>query len=157
MTQKRSGLFGLPAQGNASGAAFIVAFAISVIVFHELRWALLPFVLAGLLAYLCNPFVDWISSTFGFSRLRAAVAVFVALLAIVFAAGWLGFPPLWRELGRLVTDLRSILESLAHSLVDDRTVVILGENMDAAQIAESATSSLRDWVGQTGRALNWPQ
>ncbi|MEK4031852.1 AI-2E family transporter [Methylocystis sp. IM3] len=152
MTQTRSWPFGLPAQGNASGAALAIVFAISVIVFHEMRWALLPFVLAGLLAYLLNPLVNWISSRFGFSRIRSAVAVFAALVAIVIAGGWLGLPPLWRELGRLVTDLRSILEAFAHSLVDDRAVVILGKNMDAAQIAESATSGLRDWIAQTGRA-----
>lgn len=152
MTQTRSWPSGLPEQGNASGAAFVVFFAISVIVFHELRWALLPFVLAGLLAYLFNPLVDWISSRFGFSRLGGAVAVFTAFVAVVSAGGWLGLPPLWRELGRLVNDLQSILETFARGLVGNRTVVILGKNMDAAQIAESATSSLRDWIAQTGRA-----
>jgi len=152
MTQTRSEPFGVPPRQNASGASFIVVFAICVIVFHDLRWTLLPFVLASSLAYLFNPLVGWISSKFGFSRLRGAVAVFTAFVGIVIAGGWLGLPPLWREFGGLVTDMQSILETLARSLVDDRTIVILGQNMDAAQIAESVTSSLRGWIGQTGRA-----
>ncbi len=153
MTQTRSEPFGLPAHGNASATALAVVFAISAIFFHELRWTLLPFVLAGLLAYLLNPLVDRVSTRFGISRLRSAVAVFIALVAIVVAGGWLGLPPLWRELGRLVTDLQAILETLAHSLVDDRSVVIFGKSMDAAQIASSASSSLRDWIAQAGRAI----
>ncbi|MBU6526432.1 AI-2E family transporter [Methylocystis sp. MJC1] len=125
--------------------------AVLGVVFHELRWALLPFVLASLLAYLCNPLVERLSVKFQGSRLGGAVVVFLAILASALVIASLGLPPLLREMERLVTDLQSVFSKLAHSFVDDRTVMVLGKSMNAEQLAEAAATAVRDWTGQAGR------
>ncbi len=129
----------------------IVSLAVLAVVFHELRWALLPFVLASLLAYLCNPLVERLAVKFNGSRLGAAATVFLMIFALMVVILWLGLPPLLREIGRLVTDLQSVFSKLAHSLVDDRTVMVFGKTMNAEQLAEAAATSVRDWTGQPGR------
>lgn len=151
MTQTRSGPYGFPAQRNASDAALAIGLVVALVILRELRWALLPFVLAALLAYLCNPLVYWVSAQFRMSRIRSAIAVFIAILAIVILAGWLGIPPLLTELKHTITQMDRILATISHNLVDDRHVMILGKSMDAEQIAETAGNNLRDWIGQAGR------
>ncbi|MEK4035937.1 AI-2E family transporter [Methylocystis sp. IM3] len=141
------------AQRRPNLATILVAFAIFVLVFHELRWVILPFVLAGLLAYLFNPLVERISARFEASRILGAAAVFVTLLTAAVVTIWIGARPLVTELERVATDLREILGRLAHGVFDDRTVTIFGINADANQIAEAATNGLRGWIGQTGRLL----
>ncbi len=151
MTQATGGHSGNAEQGRPNVAAIGVVVALSVLILHELRWVILPFVLAGLLAYLCNPLVERISARFVAVRIFGAVAVFVPLLAIAIAAIWLGARPLLGEVERLATDLRQILGRLAHSVVDDKAVTIFGATADANQIAEAATSGIRGWISQTGR------
>ncbi|HEY8162170.1 MAG TPA: AI-2E family transporter [Methylocystis sp.] len=131
--------------------AIVVAIGILGFVFHVLQWVLLPFVLAGLLAYLCNPLVEKLSPASRGSRLRGAVLVFIALAAIASLIGWLGLPPLTREIEYLVTDIQSAFRTVAHSLVDDRSVMVFGERMNADQLAQGATAGVRDWITQTGR------
>lgn len=136
---------------SPSAITAIVSLAVLAVVFHELRWALLPFVLASLLAYLCNPLVERLALKFNGSRLGAAAAVFLLIFAVIVVILWLGLPPLLREIERLVTDLQSVFSKLAHSLVDDRTVPVFGKSMNAEQLAEAATTAVRDWTGQPGR------
>lgn len=137
---------------RSSGAlTLIVSAAVLGVVLHEVRWALVPFVLAGLLAYLCNPLVEWLATKLKGSRLAAAVVVFLVILAVTLVIAALGLPALLREIERVVTDLQSIFSKLAHSLVDDRTVMVFGKNMNAEQLAEAGVTAVRDWVTQAGR------
>ncbi len=140
-------------QGRSNVVAISVVVAVLVLVLHELRWVILPFVLAGLLSYLCNPLVERISQRFEASRLFGAVAVFLPVFTIAVAAVWLGARPLIGEIERIVSDLGQIVSRLAHGVIDDKTVTVLGVDATANQIADAATNGLRGWIGETGRLL----
>jgi predicted PurR-regulated permease PerM len=61
------------------GAVLLVAIAVA---FHVLSWVLLPFVLAAILAFLCEPVVRAIERRTGAPRWLAGVGVWVVLFAI---------------------------------------------------------------------------
>ncbi len=136
-----------------TATALVAVTALSGVIFHELRWALLPFVLASLLAYLCNPLVDRLAQRFKLRRYQSALVIFLALVALAAGAGYLALPPLLREIGQFATDIQSVLLNLMHSLVGSKTVVLFGRPMDAQQLAEAAMNGLRDWIGRPAVAV----
>ncbi|WP_162009793.1 AI-2E family transporter [Methylocystis heyeri] len=128
-----------------------IALIVGAVVLHELQWILLPFVIAGLVAFLCTPLVDRLGR--GKSHGAATVAVFLVIVGALAALGLLGAPPLARELARLVTDMRHTFEILAKSTVGDGNVSLFGQSMNAEQIAQAATDGVRSWIEQPERVL----
>jgi predicted PurR-regulated permease PerM len=128
-----------------------IALAVAAVVAHELQWVLLPFVISGLIAYICTPLIDWLTARSGTPRFVAATACFLVLLAAagIFAA--FGIPSLVRELAHLATDLRGTLERLADAVIGAHTINLFGQSMNAQQMATVETTDIRQWVGQTGR------
>jgi hypothetical protein len=111
---------------------------------------LLPFVLAGTLAFVCSPLVGWLAARTHLPRSLFAVGVSALLFAI---DRWIGC--------RSAAGGRSegachrpgwTVESLARLLIGNETVHILGEDMNAAAIGEALVSGIRDWLG-TGRQI----
>lgn len=121
-----------------------------VLVLYEIQWILPPFVLAGLLAYICTPLIEWMTVQTGLPRALFALAMFVAFLLIATAVGYLGVPPLAREMTRLFTDFETIVRQLAQGVLGDAKISLLGQPMDAAQLAQAAANGVRKWFGQTG-------
>lgn len=138
---------------SATGAVFLSLAIVLLFIVPQLRWALLPFVLASLLAYLLSPLVEMTATGLRLSRFQAAAVVYVFLLTILAVATFLGAPLLFRELEGLFTDFQSISRNLAHSFVDDHAITILGKNMDPVEIADSVTRAMRDWLGTPGRVI----
>jgi predicted PurR-regulated permease PerM len=126
------------------GAAFL---------FYRLQVILLPFIISGLLAYICDPLINRMASSTGLSRSFFAVATFGVLVSIATVVGFLGLPPLLRELARAAADSRGILTSLGRAVVGDGNANFLGYSMNASQLARSAESAARDWIGQPGNML----
>ncbi|MGJ0506287.1 MAG: AI-2E family transporter [Methylocystis sp.] len=151
MILKRGDESAPPTQASIPEAAAVAVLLALLVIVPEVRWALLPFVLAVLLAYLCTPLVDKIAAHFRLSRLIAVISVYASLLAMLAVVALFGVPPLVHELKRLISDMQSVLRTLAQGLVDDHAVTILGKSMDPQQMADAATSGIRDWLGATGR------
>lgn len=128
-----------------------VALAVAAVIAHELQWVLLPFVISGLVAYICTPLIDWLTARSGAPRFVAAIACFLALFiaAAIFAA--FGIPSLVRELAHLTTDLQGTLERLAKAAIGARTVALFGQPMNAQQLATAGAADIRQWIGQTSR------
>jgi predicted PurR-regulated permease PerM len=142
---------------RATGRGTILTLAVFVVLaaflFYRLQVILLPFVISGLLAYICNPLINRMASSTGLSRSYCAVATFVMLVSIATLVGFLGLPPLLREFTRAATDFRGTLASLARAAVGDGNVNFLGHPLNASQLAQSAESAVRDWIGQPGNML----
>jgi len=136
--------------GRISTSTTIFVLITVALVLYEIRWILPPFVLAGLLAYICTPLIDWLTARTRLPRPMFALALFAAFLLIAAAVAYLGLPPLGRELTRLFTDFQSIVRELAQRVLGSRKISLLGRPMDAAQLAQAAADSVRLWFGQTG-------
>jgi predicted PurR-regulated permease PerM len=120
---------------------------------YLIRIILMPFVIAGILAYICTPLVEWLNRRLRLPRLAAVSLVFVALGGLAGGIGFLAVPPLLRELTGIASNFESVLTLLVQRLVGNGTVPVLGQTMNAAQIANTVTSGLRDFLQQNGRVL----
>ncbi len=129
----------------------IAVIAAVVVFFYLIRVVLLPFVLAGALAFVCSPLVDWLAARTHSPRSLFAVGISVLFFAIVVIVGLLAVPPLVGGVKELITGLGGTVESVARLLIGNETVHILGEDMDAAAIGQALVNGVRDWLGQADR------
>ncbi|MFY9694844.1 MAG: AI-2E family transporter [Xanthobacteraceae bacterium] len=136
--------------GRISTSATIFVLIAIALLLYEIQWILPPFVLAGLLAYVCTPLLDWLAAKTGLPRSLFALTIFAVFLVIAVTVGYLAVPPLARELARVFTDFESIVRELAQRVLGDEKVSLLGQPMDAAQLAQATAAGLRNWFGQTG-------
>jgi predicted PurR-regulated permease PerM len=60
-----------------------------------------PFVLAGLLAYIVTPAIDWASARSRLPRVLFVLLTFSLFLLFAILIGYLGIPPLAREMTRV--------------------------------------------------------
>lgn len=136
--------------GRISTTTTIFALIAVALLLYEIQWILPPFVLAAVLAYICTPLIEWSTQRSGLPRALFALAIFVVFLLIAAAAGYLGIPPLARELARVFTDFENIVRQAAQHLLGDSKISLLGRPMDATQLAQAASDGVRNWFTQTG-------
>lgn len=120
---------------------------------YELQLVLIPFVIAGVVSYICAPAIAFMSARAGLPRLLVAISAFLVLLAFGGVLGLLGTPPLTREVTHIVTDFQGTLDRIAKGVVGDGTVSLLGQPMNAQQLADAAGQSIRHWIS-SGRVLS---
>jgi predicted PurR-regulated permease PerM len=119
----------------------------AAITLYELQLVLIPFVLAGVISYICAPAISFASDRAHLPRPLVSTLAFLILLAFGAIIGFLGIPPLGRELARVATDFQGTLSRLAETLVGGETVSWLGQPMDAQQLADAVGRAIRDWTG----------
>jgi predicted PurR-regulated permease PerM len=138
---------------RASTVTTITVFVAVAIFLYLIRSILLPFVLAGVLAYVCTPVVDWLTARTRSPRWLFAVIVLLMLMALATLLGFLGVPALLEDLGAVAGDLQGTVARLAHDLIGDRTFNLIGEPIGAAQIAAQAIEAIRGWFDRSGAAF----
>jgi predicted PurR-regulated permease PerM len=139
--------------GRISTSTTLFVLIVVALLAYQIRWVLAPFILAGLVAYICTPIVDWLATSMRVPRLLSAILVFAALIGIGIGFGGIVGPPLMRDLVGVVADLQGTLERFARAAIGNGTVAVFGEPMNAAQLAQAATGAMRDWIAQPGRAV----
>lgn len=136
--------------GRISTTATIFVLIVVTLVLYEIQWILAPFVLSGLLAYICTPLIGWLTARSGLPRPLFALLIFFIVLLIAAAAGYLGIPPFVRELTRVFADFESIVREAAQRILGNSKISLLGQPMDAAQLSQAAGHGVRNWFMQTG-------
>lgn len=120
---------------------------------YMLSSILLPFVLAGTVAYVFTPLITWAAEATRLPRWWFALAVLLALMGLGAALGYLGLPSLLSEVMAIGGDLRGTIETLARKLIGDSSFHLAGETIDASSLADYAVNGLRDWFGANGRVF----
>ncbi|MDE2363887.1 MAG: AI-2E family transporter [Hyphomicrobiales bacterium] len=120
---------------------------------HELRWVLLPFVIAAIFALMCRPLVRGAQTRTGLPHWLVAVFVFLVILTIAAGAAFYIAPPLAAELKDFVFDLHGAIGRVAHIALGSGTIGVFGEQMNADQIAESLANAARSAALETDRAV----
>ncbi|MBV8753394.1 MAG: AI-2E family transporter [Hyphomicrobiales bacterium] len=118
---------------------------------NQLQWILLPFVISGLLAYICTPAIEWLQARTRWPRGLFAVATFLVLLLFACLLGLLGLPSMITGIKGIVTDFQGIVTSAARGAIGNSKVTLLGEPMNAEQLAGAIVTGVRDWLGSAGR------
>ncbi len=130
----------------------VVTIIVAVAVFlYLVRSILLPFVAAGIIAYVCTPLVDRLAARTGLPRWTFALAIVAVLMACVSLVAWLGVPAMLHETARVAADLRGTLQGFIQALIGNRTLTLMGEPINAASLATQAANGVRAWLGQDAR------
>jgi predicted PurR-regulated permease PerM len=135
--------------GRISTQTTIFVLITIALVLYEIQWILPPFVIAGILAYITTPAIDWASARSRLPRLVFVLFAFGLFLLFATLIGYLGIPPLAREMTHVFNDFEAVVRELAQRLIGDGKISLLGAPMDAAQLASSAAKGLRNWFSQS--------
>lgn len=132
----------------AGSRALLLALAAIVLFLYAIRSILLPFILAGIIAYVATPLLDWLAK-----RTRLPRALFAALLAVILIGAaalfvTLAGQHLVAETKSTATDLQGTLEHLLRLATGGKTISLFGQPMDADEIARAMLDRVRDWFGQ---------
>ena len=128
----------------------IVLVILAAVLINQLQWVLLPFVIAGFVAYICTPALDWLAARTGLPRALYAVAAFLVLVLSASLLGFLGVPSLTNGLRAIVTDLQGTVTAAVRGAIGDAKVTLLGEAVDAEQIAQAIVTNVRSWLADAG-------
>jgi predicted PurR-regulated permease PerM len=131
-------------------STLVILGAVALVV-YEAQWILLPFVIAGLLAYICAPLIEILARHSRLPRLFCAVFVFLILLAAGALIGLLGFPPLVRELQHLTTDFQEVVQRLSRGILGAQRISLFGRSVDADEAAAAVVAAVDDIVGRPER------
>jgi predicted PurR-regulated permease PerM len=142
---------------HVSTNATIAVIAATVLLLYLVREMLLPFVIAGILAYVLTPLVDTLARRLRSPRRLVAFAVGLILLAVVAAVAWLGEPLVVHELGRGARDVAD-MRGFVHHWIGGNSVTLLGKQWTDIQIANDISSAgerLFTQVGGIAGVLLW--
>jgi predicted PurR-regulated permease PerM len=133
-----------------AGEARAVAFAaVGIALFvYLIRFILLPFVVAGVLAYICTPLVDWLAARTRLPRPLLAVLTFLVLVGLVGLFVALAGRRLVTEAGGAVSDLQGTLDRLVQSS-GQQGVVLFGHTIDVAAMVRAATERMHGIFDQS--------
>jgi predicted PurR-regulated permease PerM len=134
-----------------AGEARAVMLAVAAVAFflYLIRSILLPFILAGVVAYICTPLLDWLAKRTRLPRLLFAILVFLVLLGAAGLIMTLAAQRLVIEATGTASDLQTVLQNLTQQTLGDGPINIFGQSMTADQITQIALDRIRAWFGQT--------
>lgn len=135
------------------GFVLTLAGATAVVLFlYMVRQVLLPFVIAGLIAFICEPAVRYLSRRFHAPRAAAAVVVFLALVGLAAAFAFFAAAPLARWFAGTIARFPDIIQTLVGRLMAGRTLQVMGQSLDAKAVSAELFAALRQ-VMQPNRLL----
>jgi predicted PurR-regulated permease PerM len=129
----------------------ILLVILAAVLINQLQWVLLPFVIAGLLAYICTPAIEWFAKRTGLPRALYAVGVFLALLLFASLLAMLGVPSLISGLRNIITDLHGVVTDAVRGAIGSAKVTLMGEAMNAEEIAQAVMVNVRSGLADAGR------
>lgn len=141
---------GAPPTGGLSPTTAVLLAAI-VVFLYLVRAILLPFVIGGIIAFVCAPLVNGIAQRARVPRWIPALAVLLGLVGTVALIVLLGLPSLLHEIARIVGDLRGTVEGFVRSLIGDRTLDLMGTSLNAATLTDDLLDAVRTWIGSDAR------
>ncbi len=133
--------------GRISTPTILFVLTAAAIAVYELQLVLMPFVFAGVASYICTPAIDSVSRKLRLPRLAVAIFVFLLILAAAAGIALLGVPPLIQEIKHMATDLQGTATGIAQKITGAGKIELLGQQMDAHQLADKITGAAREWVG----------
>jgi predicted PurR-regulated permease PerM len=151
MKRARSGQL-LPDTTRATVAATAIIIAVLVFV-YLIRAILIPFVFAGILAYVCTPLVDRLARGTGGPRWLLALIVVLVLLAIAVVFLYLAVPPLVKSVVGIGGDLQDTVKHLLEVFFGGRSLHLFGQQVSAAKAAVIVVGALHSWFAQNEHVL----
>ncbi len=133
---------------SISGRAAVFALILIGVFLYSIQVAIIPFVLAGMTAYVATPLIELMMVRLRLPRSLAAVIVFLAIVLLSAALVQLGLVPLIQTAIALAGDLRGTVARAVHDLFGPGNFEIFGQTMNAAAIADRAVEAMRGFLAQ---------
>src|SRR5580658_3790712 len=128
--------------------AVVVTFAALALFVYLVGFIVLPFVIAGIIAYICTPLLDWLARRTKLPRPLFAVSLFLLLVGaaglVVVVAG----RHLVAETGSTVTDLQGTLDHLLHRAADGEPIRVFGRPIDLNGIVGTIGDRIHGWFSR---------
>jgi predicted PurR-regulated permease PerM len=129
--------------------AIMIGAVVLAIFLYFIKLILLPFVLAGIIAYICTPLLDWAASRTRWPRLLFAIALFIALVGVTSAVIAFAAQSVIVEARATAADIQGMLENFTRQAIGDQPVHLFGYSMDAHGLTQAVLERVRNWVAQT--------
>jgi len=145
-----------PTQSRRTRTTTLATFAViaGIAVFlYLVQDILLPFVLGGIVAYLCTPLIDWLHRLTRLPRFGLAMGTLLVLMAVVALFGFLVGPSLVGQIVSLAGDLHGAVTRLARAIIGDGSFTLLGQSFDATKIADDVVNAIQNRLAQNGALL----
>lgn len=133
---------------SISGRAAIFALILIGVFLYSIQVAIIPFVLAGMTAYVATPLIEFMALRLRIPRTLAAVAVFLVIVLLAAAMVRLGVVPLVQTGMALAGDLRGTIIRAVHDLFGTGDFEVFGQTLNAATIADQAVETLHSFFAQ---------
>ena len=133
-------------RGDDGRVIVLAVVALAVLVFL-LRFVLLPFVVAGVIAYICTPLVDWLTRRTRLPRALLAVLVFVAVIGAAALTVAVAGRRLVTEAAAAATDLQGTLDRLLQT-GGGQSIRVFGHAIDVAAVSRAISERIHDFFGQ---------
>jgi len=132
---------------GAVGGVVLTIAAIAVFL-YLIEPILLPFVVAGIIAYVCTPLLDRLAQRTRLPRSLFAVLLFLLLLGLAGLIAAVAGQRLIAETGNTLRDLQGTLGHLLRRASGGQPIQIFGQSLDADEIVRTMFDRLRDWFSQ---------
>src|SRR5271154_1140344 len=133
--------------------AFVVTFAVLALFVYLVGFIVLPFVIAGIIAYICTPLLDWLARRTKLPRLLFAVLLFLLLVGAAGLVAVVAGRHLVAETGSTVTDLQGALDHLLHRAADGEPIRLFGRPVDLNDIVRTVGDRIHEWLGRPDRLM----
>lgn len=119
----------------------VLAAAFTLFIAYLLRYVLLPFVVAGAIAFVVSPILEWLQRRFRFPRWLAALLPFLLVLIILSALGFLVHAFVIPQATAMLSQLDHKLAAFLTTLFRGRALHLGGQTYNAQQAAEALVRS----------------
>lgn len=123
----------------------ILAVAFALLFLYLIRDILLPFVLAGVLAYVSYPLIRLLNRRLGLPRLVAGLIVFVGTMSLIGSVAWLAGGTPIRDLIHLSVQFPKIVDNGMVWLFG-RRIELFGQTVNVDELTAAATEDWRLWA-----------
>ena len=134
-------------RGAGETQSAVLAIVAAAVGLYFIKPILLPFVVSGIVAYVCTPLIDWLAARTRMPRVLFAVLLFLTLLGIVGAVAAVTGQRLITETGATLGELQGTLEQLLRGANDGEPIHLFGLTLDD-QTVRTAFDRVRDWFSQ---------
>jgi predicted PurR-regulated permease PerM len=138
---------------SAEVRAVVVTFVALALFVYLAGFIVLPFVIAGIIAYICTPLLDWLAGRTGLPRPLLAVLLFLLLVGVAGFTVALTGRHLVAEIGSTVTDLQGTLDHLLHRAADGEPLRLFGQSIDLNEAVRTIGNRIHGWLGRPDRLM----
>src|SRR3984957_17202413 len=138
---------------TAEVRAVVVTLAALALFVYLVGFIVLPFVIAGIVAYICTPLLDWLAGRTGLPRPLLAILLFLLLVGLAGFTIAIAGRHLVTEIGSTVTDLQGTLDHLLHRAADGEPLRLFGHSIDLNGVVGTIGERIHGWFSRPDRLM----